>query len=294
MILQRIRRLLEGHAQAVRVTEVRIGLGYTAVLTEEGAVGVAYTPREDLRPGCSPFPPTARLAGRRAMDLLAFLDSGDLLARAAGLAAANALIAAQQAPPATEGDVLEALTLAPDDRVGMVGFFGPLIPRIRSAVAALNVFDRYPSRGPGVEPAERAPSGLPECTVALITSAALIGGTLDPLLRAASRCREVVLLGPSTPLLPLAFADTPVTWLSGIVVAEAWEVLRVVSEGGGTPAFSPYVRKVNLCIRGARASEEPAHAPETDTVTPSPDAHSSSGTGSGSGVGTIRIPRSSV
>jgi hypothetical protein len=60
----------------------------------------------------------------------------------------------------------------------------------------------------------------------------------------------VTLLGPSTPLLPEAFADTPVTWLSGIRIENPAQVLRVVSEGGGTRTFSPYVQKVNLRLLG--------------------------------------------
>jgi hypothetical protein len=82
--------------------------------------------------------------------------------------------------------------------------------------------------------------------VALVTSTALITDSLDALLEAAAGRREVALLGPSTPLLPEVFAETPVTWLSGIRIESPAKVLRVVSEGGGTRAFSPYVQKVNL------------------------------------------------
>jgi uncharacterized protein (DUF4213/DUF364 family) len=97
-----------------------------------------------------------------------------------------------------------------------------------------------------VQPTERALDLLPTCSVALITSTALLTDTMDTLLDAAVGCREVALLGPSTPLLPEVFVGTPVTWLSGIRITSSADVLRVVSEGGGTRTFSPYVRKVNL------------------------------------------------
>jgi uncharacterized protein (DUF4213/DUF364 family) len=99
-----------------------------------------------------------------------------------------------------------------------------------------------------VQPAERAVDLLPSCTVALITSTALITESLDGLLEAATRCRVVALLGPSTPLAAGVFAGTPVTWLSGIRVTHPTEVLRVVSEGGGTRESSPFTRKVNIRI----------------------------------------------
>ena len=127
-----------------------------------------------------------------------------------------------------------------------------------------------------MEPAERARDLLPTCSVAIITSTTLITEGLDALLEAAAGCREVALLGPSTPLLPEVFADTPVTWLSGIRIENPEKVLRVVSEGGGTRDFSPYVQKVNLRLpgRGEEASTRSGTASADQPV-------ASSGTGRG-------------
>jgi uncharacterized protein (DUF4213/DUF364 family) len=136
-------------------------------------------------------------------------------------------------------------------------------------VASLTIFERSRGWTAGVQPAERAVDVLPSCTVALITSTTLITQSLEPLLQAAGGCRVVALLGPSTPLVPEAFTGTPVTWLSGIVITHPQEVLRVVSEGGGTREFSSYARKVNLDIshrepREAKTSlEEPGRAAES-------------------------------
>ena len=248
MIVERITRLLGAEARSTRIADVRIGLGYTGVLTESGSAGVAYTPREELGRGCSVRSAGRPLAGRDAAELLACLTSANALERAVGLATANALIGTHEVTNAFEGDVLDVLALKPGDRVGMVGYFGPLVPRVESQVASLTVFERGRGWTAGVQPAERAVDLLPSCTVALITSTTLITESLDTLLEAAARCRIVALLGPSTPLLPGAFTGTPATWLSGIRVTHPKEVLRVVSEGGGTREFSPYVRKVNLCL----------------------------------------------
>jgi len=248
VIVERITHLLEPEARPTRIADVRIGLGYTAVLTESGSAGLAYTPREELGRGCSVLSGSQPLAGRDAAELLAYLRSTDALERAVGLATANALIGTREPGTLFEGDVLEALALRSGDRVGMVGYFGPLIPRIESEVASLTVFERGRGWTAGVQPAERAVDLLPSCTVALITSTTLITESLDALLEAAAGCRVVALLGPSTPLAARVFAGTPVTWLSGIVITHPQEVLRVVSEGGGTREFSPYVQKVNLCL----------------------------------------------
>ena len=246
MIVKRIREALQVEATRARAVDVRIGLGYIAILTDAGGTGVAYTPREDLEHGCSPLGEARPLRGRRVSDLLPYLESRTPIERAIGLAAANALIAARPPAAVTSGDILGALALRTADRVGMIGCFEPLIAPLRTQVASLTIFERAGDWTAGVQPAERALDLLPTCTVALITSTALITESLDALLGAAAGCREVALLGPSTPLLPEVFADTPVTWLSGIRIESPIKVLRVVSEGGGTRSFSPHVRKVNL------------------------------------------------
>lgn len=250
MIAKRIHEALQGEATQARVVDVRIGLGYTAVRIDSESAGVAYTPREDLTHGCSVLHAAGSLAGRPATDLLSLLESSRPVERTIGLATANALVAARQPRAGLGGDILRALTLLPTDRVGMVGCFEPLIAPLQAQVASLTIFERSGDRAAGVEPAERARYLLPTCSVAIITSTTLITEGLDALLEAAAGCREVALLGPSTPLLPEVFADTPVTWLSGIRVENPEKVLRVVSEGGGTRYFSPYVRKVNLRLPG--------------------------------------------
>ncbi|MBP1779423.1 MAG: hypothetical protein H6Q86_5434 [candidate division NC10 bacterium] len=246
MIAKRIREALQTEAMHARAIDVRIGLGYIAVLTDTEGAGVAYTPREDLDHGCSPLREARPLGGRRVSDLLPYLESRTPIERAIGLAAANALIAARPAAPVAGGDILGALALHTADRVGMVGCFAPLIAPLQAQVTSLTIFERSGGWTVGVQPAERALDLLPTCTVALITSTALITESLDALLEAAAGCREVTLLGPSTPLLPEVFEDTPVTWLSGIRIENPARVLQIVSEGGGTRTFSPYVQKVNV------------------------------------------------
>jgi uncharacterized protein (DUF4213/DUF364 family) len=256
VIAKRIHEALHAEAAQARVLDVRIGLGYTAVRIDSESAGVAYTPREDLTHGCSILRTAGSLAGRPATDLLSLLESGYPLERAIGLATANALVAARPPVAATGGDILRVLGLRPTDRVGMVGCFEPLIAPLQAQMASLTIFERSGDRAAGVEPAERALDLLPACSVAIITSTTLITEGLDALMKAVAECREVALLGPSTPLLPEVFADTPVTWLSGIRIENPAKVLRVVSEGGGTRNFSPYVQKLNLRLpgRGEEAS----------------------------------------
>jgi uncharacterized protein (DUF4213/DUF364 family) len=231
--------------EAQSVADVRIGLGYTAALLEDGHAGVAYTFREKASAGCSVFMGKRPLSGRNAVELLDYLGSSQEVESTVGLAVANAL-GNRPTLDQEEGDILEFLDVRPEDRVGMVGYFGPLVGPLEQQAAELVIFERNASRSSKVLPAEQALERLPGCNVAVITSTSLILGDLDDLLEAAAYCREVALVGASTPLVPGVFAARGVTLLAGVVVTDPPAVLRIVSEGGGMGFFGSSVRKVNI------------------------------------------------
>ena len=91
---------------------------------------------------------------------------------------------------------------------------------------------------------------LPRCDIAVITSTALILGELGGLLEATRDCREVAIVGASTPLIPEVFGPFGVTLLSGITVTDGPGILQIVSEGGGMGFFGGRVRKVNVTVAG--------------------------------------------
>ena len=243
-------RLVAHLADAAReatVADVRIGLGYTAVKLADGRAGVAYTFRDQAQGGCSVFNGIRPLSGRSASDLLALVESGDAIEAAVGLACGNALANCNE-PGHLTGDILEHLEVRPDDDVAMVGNFGPLVEALRKSARSLTIFERVTTPTGLLRPQEEAVGALPQCQVALITATSIINHTVDVLLDAARACRQVALVGASTPLVVEAFAATGVTILSGVVVTAPDEVLRVVSEGGGMRQFSPHVRKVTVRV----------------------------------------------
>jgi uncharacterized protein (DUF4213/DUF364 family) len=250
----RIVRCLLGVAREARVADVRIGLGYTAVRLADGRTGVAYTFRDLARGGCSAFAGRRPLAGRPAAELLALLESNDAIEAGVGLACANAL-ANRAEPGCREGDVLEQLEVRPEDAVGMVGHFGPLVDPLRRRARSLTVFEMVADPTGRFRPQEEAADGLARCQIALVTATSILNRTIDGLLEAARSCREVALLGASTPLMPEAFSGTAVTTLSGVVVVAPDDVLRVVSEGGGMRQFTPHVRKVTVKVPSPAPSD---------------------------------------
>jgi uncharacterized protein len=243
----RIVAQLADAAREATVADVRIGLGYTAVMLADGRAGVAYTFREQAQGCCSVFHGIQPLSGRLAAELLALLESHEAVEAGVGLACANAL-ANRHEPGHLTGDILEHLEVRPEDDVVMVGHFGPLVEALRGRARSLTIFERVAAPTGLLRPQQEAVAALARCQIALITATSIINHTIDSLLEAARGCREVALLGASTPLVPEAFNAARVTMLSGVVVIAAQEVLRVVSEGGGMRQFSPHVRKVTTKV----------------------------------------------
>lgn len=245
MIAEDLRTHLIATYPEQRLIDVRMGLGYTAVMLEDGHAGVAYTFRDRAASGCTVFNGLRPLAGRTTTEVLECLGSAEGLESSVGLAVANAL-ANRSGSGQQEADILQALSIGFMDRVGMVGFFGPLVAPLEKRVRELVIYERNMARSDRVRPAEDALRELADCDVALITSTALILGDLDRLLEAAAACREVALVGASTPLVPEVFGPLGVKLLSGVIVTDAAGILQVVSEGGGMGLFGRRVRKVNV------------------------------------------------
>jgi len=255
-IVKGIRAAVLDSARRRLIREVRVGLRYTAVALADGFTGLAWTSRAQSHECCLSLDSGGSLAGSPAVELLDWITGDNPLKRSVALATANALVGEPNADIRI-GDILEELEFEPGERIGMVGLFKPLVPKLRARGADLEVFELNPELAVGLHSNQAALERLPGCQIALITATAIINGTLDALLEAVAGCREVILLGPSTPMLPEVFLNTPVTGLSGVVVHKPEVVLRIVSEGGGTPSFGDSVGKVNIPLHPRQSSTGP-------------------------------------
>lgn len=238
-IAGRLHRLLLGESRRYTVEDVRIGGSYIAVVLTGGRIGLAARLKEFA--GTQIEMPGTAICGKRADALLTHLVSGTgAVERALGLATANALI--HPPAPAEEEDTISLMGLRAGERVAMVGLFRPIVPRIEATGVILSVIERD-------TPEKERRDILGACSVAIITATTLLNGTLEGILSELGRPRHVALIGPSTPLCEEIFRGSPLTHLGGSAIADAAGLLRVVSEGGGTPAMRPYLRFVNTRVR---------------------------------------------
>ena len=250
-IHESLRQALLPLAEGAVLDTLAIGLGYTCAMVRdhkgEPGVGVAYTPDPD-QPGCSLLEPDEEYEGAPAAQALDLLCSGRGLHRAIGLAVANGLNHARAMALPEDRDtsaLFDSLGIGPGTRVAMVGCFTPLLKRIKERGAELDMVDR--GRGLGDEQAFRDRLRTwPQAVI--ITSTSLINNTLEELLDLVPGGARVALLGPSTPLVPEAFAGRPVHVLGGTVPMDGEATLRAVRHAKGTPVIQRFSRKPYIIV----------------------------------------------
>lgn len=221
-------------------TDVRIGLGYTAVILDDGGCGLAGTVTEGADWSCSLLDDAGDLIGRSAETLAAGALSSHSVRASVGVATINAAVNPRDDSSPGPGP----LKVLPVDgaRVALVGLFRPIVPDLERRAAELHIFERKPTT-PGTLPDWAAERILPDCDVAIITSLTLVNKTLDHLLDLAQG--EVALLGPTTPLSPI-FAAHGISHLFGRIVRDKDRVLQLVSQAGGTQTFDSAAPKTYM------------------------------------------------
>jgi hypothetical protein len=236
-------------AKSRSIIDLRIGLGYIGVRLDNGSTGIAAVLFDALPYGCTVVPAAGNFAGSPATNLLQYLVAGkNPLEIAIGLATANALIEPSPVDAVDNREATTYLNLQKGVKVAMVGLFAPLVARIRATGAELTVIEKNSARMEILGDVEKK-DALKSCDVAIITATTLLNATFEETINLLGAPRAVAVIGPSTPLMVAIFRQTPVTHLGGAIVADSAQVMRIISEGGGTPTLRPYLRFVNLIVR---------------------------------------------
>ncbi len=248
-IVKGIVEYIEGEAQDKTVEDLRVGLCYTAVLLNDGQLGLAYTfHSRGADHSCCNSLESGSLKGKNAQEIIHYALSDNLSSSSVGIATINALVN-HKIENAIEGDILEVMRTQKSDTVGMIGFFGPLIDPLKKSVKKVYIFEEKSiTTHPDIYPSEKVSEILPQCDLIMVSATTLINKTIDSLFSLAKNARETILLGATTSFLPHIFIERGVTLLSGIQVLDENRVLQIVSEGGGMRAFKQAIKKVNVLL----------------------------------------------
>jgi uncharacterized protein (DUF4213/DUF364 family) len=84
--------------------------------------------------------------------------------------------------------------------------------------------------------------------VLLLTSTSILNNTTEEVLQNVHPKVKTIMLGPSTPMVAVAFQHLPVHMLAGTVPIDKENVLKAIRHGMGTPVLQKFSRKSYLYL----------------------------------------------
>ncbi len=223
---------------------------FCAVELEDGSVGLSFALLDGTLRALHTSPQARSLS---AMDLVRGYGTGDLAARALGLAAINALARRLYDRagfvPDSSVDSFGSLALERGDRLGMVGHFTPLIEQARSLgipVTVLELRADLVREEPGLVVTLDA-KRLSGCNKIVSTSTLLLNDTFEPVSAAWRGAEAVAIVGPSAGCPPDPLFAAGVSAVGTAWVADRETFLARLSAGQKWGASS---RKVTLTPQG--------------------------------------------
>lgn len=229
------------------VQDLRIGLSIVGLELDNGELGSSYVLREELS-GCLDgiFSDNLGLLGMDALEIGRWAtEKTHILKRAMGIAALNAGARTYLEEKNLLGNLDVFSLIRPDDRIGMVGYLGPVVKQVRKMGLTLHAFDKGHAGQPGVEPLDQMTEMLPKCPVVFLSGTTLINNSIEELLEICANAREIILIGSTTLPYLEAYRDTRVSVIAGTLwktdLAEDFK--KIVSLAGGIPTLRPCSQK---------------------------------------------------
>ena len=232
-------------AQNVTVEILSIGLGYTAVTTSDGGIGLSYTYFGDKK-SCMVLNKHVDYEGKPADQLLEKINSENTVERSMALALINALnyTEALNLPEDDDNKIMfDKFKIGKDRKVAMVGFFGPLVRNFEKMGVSLEILDLSRGLGKKKEFYNKLKNWA---QVLMLTSTSVLNNSTEEILAHAAEKVKTVMLGPSTPMVTDAFKHLSVHMLAGTVPVDKEMTLKAIRHGMGTPVLHRHSRKVFL------------------------------------------------
>jgi uncharacterized protein (DUF4213/DUF364 family) len=204
---------------------------FCALRLTDGSVGTAFVLLGDTLARLQARSP-GELVGRPVLEVARLFAARDPVERALGLAAVNAVtqhvFRRAGYEPDLAADSLGSLQLEPGDRVGMIGLFPPLVPRVRALGLPLTVVElraELVKEEPGLA-VTLDPGRLAGCNKIVSTSTVLLNDTLEDILLHCRHAEALALVGPSASCFPDPLFARGVTSMGGYWVLDAATFMR--------------------------------------------------------------------
>jgi uncharacterized protein (DUF4213/DUF364 family) len=198
---------------------------FGAIRLEDNSVGIVYLGLSEETKKKAQEYNTTELEGKNPFDLVKEINSNNLFQKILGFGALNAI---SQFIFNTVGykfdfttDSMGLLNLDEGDLIGMVGFFPPLIKRIKNMDIPLIVIEkkeRLVQKHKNWE-VTLEPSKLKNCNKVLCTSSTVLNNSLDDILKYANNAEKISIIGPTAGFLPDPLFERGVDVIGGTYVS---------------------------------------------------------------------------
>jgi len=185
---------------------------FSVAVLENGTVGFSYNLfyRDDEAMERYLAWDTTEITNRPVDEIISWLLSEDTLKKTAGLAVLNALSQdfLINNPGAyrldTESDLSDLLQLDKSTRLGVVGFFGPMMNMMMEKAGELNVVELSGTlpQGSYPFPISDNPETLRGCDKVLVTATSVLNDTLPHVMPHCTDAAFVAMMGPTAGFLP--------------------------------------------------------------------------------------------
>lgn len=217
-----------GYQQSL-VKEMVIGEKYTAVILNDGRIGVCATLGEVVERITTDFSPDLKEPTHRII-LNAYF---------------NAVLNYENEYEDTR-DIFDEIDFSHYKKIVMVGWFRTLHKKFRDARMMVEAYDMLETNR-YLSPLDHMEESLAEADAIVVSSTTIFNETFKSITDIASEKSDIFMLGPSTLLHNDMFKYSRVKALFGSVFKPHDKaVLNIIKSGCGTPEFSGHMQKVFL------------------------------------------------
>jgi uncharacterized protein (DUF4213/DUF364 family) len=209
---------------------------FGAIKLQDNSIGIIYLGLSDKVKSRAQKFNTDKIKGKNPLDLAQYTESDDLFQRTLAFGAINAIsqsfLDKVNYSHDFTTDSLGLLDLKGTDFVGMVGFFPPLVKKIKKRNIPLVIIEKKEKLIQKHENWEITldPSRLNNCNKVLCTSSTVLNNSLDEILSYCKNAEKVSIVGPSAGFLPDPLFKRGVDVLGGTYLSDPPLFMDLISQ----------------------------------------------------------------
>lgn len=200
---------------------------FGVITLEDGTVGLVYLLLSNTIERMQPLALSSGIVGKNPAEIAQGIESHDEIEKALAVGAFNAIsqfVFRQSSYPFDfTTNAIDEIELSCSDKVGMVGFFPPLVQRLRERSIPLMVLELKEALQVVENNFEVTldPKRLSECNKIICTATTILNGSIDGILKIGNPHTQIAVIGPTAGFLPDPLFDRGVELVGGSVIPDS-------------------------------------------------------------------------